>query len=307
MKKIIALYDGNLHYCNRFTQVFHQMQEMNFQIISFTNEESLLEYLNNGYIDILLDGVGDFAYEEWNKSIKVILYLTEEDNDFISYPPKICKYQNMESIWMTITSVYQKHNAGQKAISHKPQKIITFLSLNPMEDYEQYCFSFGHQRSKHEKLLYISMDLIPTQTSSYSNQRENLLSELIYHMKEYPHKTPEWNNYIDYHGSLSILKGVTHGLDLISLNQEDAKYWLSILQDTEYTEVMFFLNTYTEFSLELLASSDETYIIIDRDYEESGKLQAFMGQVNFMNLELPKEKVKFIYKETLREKSYIAK
>lgn len=305
MKKIIALYDGNLHYCNRFTQVIHHLQDMNFQIISFTNEENLLDFLANGHIDILLVGVGGFAYEQWNESIKVILYLIEEDNDLISYPPKICKYQNMESLWMTITSIYQKQNAGQNTCSHRPQKLITFLSLNPMENYEQYCFSYGNQRSKQHKLLYISMDLLPTQTSSYSNQGENLLSELIYHMKENPQKTPQWNNYIHYHGALSILNGITHGLDLISLNQEDAKCLISLLQNTEYTEVIFYLNTYTEFTLEVLASSDETYIIIDQEFENNGKLDAFMEQVHFMKLDIPKEKVRFIHKETLREKSIV--
>lgn len=303
MERIFALYDSDENYVRRFMEYFKKKHDSGFCLVVFTRLDSLLDYLQQNKVDILLLGeaITEIADEIKNDKVRHIYRLADKTaRDHEAGCMLINKYQMVQAIISDIKSDFM--SCEREAASAGPDKLTLISIISPMQDLDSLVFawSVGLLLSERARVLLVSLELLPVRlisTSDYSNQP---MTELIYYIKENMDIVSHMKTLACYQGSLSYLAGIANGADILALNKEDVQRWIDALRTkAEYELVIFYACSNSEAAQELMKASDTVIyccregIYADLLYDEWVRQLERAGinidQDKFIKLQLPKE------------------
>lgn len=266
MERIFALYDSDVFYVTRFMEYFKRKKDSNFAISVFTKKESFEEFISLYSIDILLVGIGISIEDIPKDRIKNIYLLTESPiKEAGAQYPEVFKYQPAKAVLEeTITDFLLKENKLQINLPSNKVQIISVFS--PIQNAESlvHAWAIAAIWAEQQKILLIILDIFPISIGTSYNNTNSALTEFIYYLKENPNIIVKMKDLLSLFGNLSVLSGITHGADILSLNKADINLWVEELRThTDYQRVIFYQGGYFEASTELMKLSD-TIIITDR-------------------------------------------
>lgn len=270
--KIMALYDTDAVYAARLMEYIKNLGWEDFDILLFKRPENLTDFLKYQPVDILLYGEDALPAEISKTKIKYIFYLCKEKNlsENRSGYPRIFKYQSARKIASEIISAYTEleDNSGKKYFENV--RLISVYSPVSGPEKVFFAWSLAKELSEKRKVLFISLELLPTDVTGEIKQKY-ALSEFLYYLKENgPDNMEKLKAYLAYSEKLAFLSGISHGFDLLSLNREDAEKFMNKLKEfKEYETVIFYLGFYTEASMEIIKDSDMIFLAsCNLPYEE---------------------------------------
>lgn len=260
MERILAFYDSDEHYARRFMEYFKKKQDLGMSLAIFTRKDSLLDYLNQNPVDILLLGesISDLTGDLNCGKVKQIYKLA--DTTTINHEAGwtlINKYQMVQAIISDIKADYMRHES--ELASAKPDKLKLISIISPIQDLASLIFAWssGLLVSERSRVLLVSLELLPVRvisTSDYSNQP---LTELIYYIKEKADIISRIKTLACHQGGLSYLAGIANGADILALNKEDMQHWIAALRtESDYEQVIFYSCSNSEATQELIRASD---------------------------------------------------
>jgi hypothetical protein len=265
MAKIMAVYDSDVMYATRFMEYFRKRTEYDFDIMVFTHQESLKEYLTHHKIDVLLMG-DELDITLVRDSIPYIYQLkenasTHNDEEY----PFINKYQSAQSVMRDIMNDLRQREKPNYWTDTK--KILTIYSTSTDLNSVLFGWSLSILLAEREKTLYIPLELFSISLLSFIQNENPNLSDFIYYLKENnPNLKPRFTSLLQQYGNLSYLNGITHGLDVQSINKDDICRLVEELKtQTDYQTIVFYLGCYNEAMLELMRNSDKMFLICSKE------------------------------------------
>jgi hypothetical protein len=293
----MAIYTSDDIYALRLTDYLKKRKGIGFEILTFTNIDSFQEYIKHHKIEILLME-RDLSEEIPKDHIRYLYKLTELPwEDDISSEQKIFKYQSAQKILSEVISDYTKReNQSGRIFDNNHKKVITLISSIPDRNKAAFAWAFAYLLSERRKVLFIPMELFPLPILSIIDDTNQSLSQLIYYLKESnPQIIVKMNPLLNYMDRLSYLSGLSSGLDLLSITQEDIKQWLQELRDnTDYQVIIFYFSFFSEAVMEVLRQSDNV-IMISSQSDDQDVLKEWNRQLQFIGLSMPMEKLQQLF------------
>lgn len=269
MEKIMALYDSDFLYATRFMGYINRQKEFNIKISAFTREKSLRDYINAHPVEILVLGEEISLEDLPCHRIRHIYRLGDDsEGETEAGVAQIFKYQSAKSVMKRIMSDYMDKEGASRTPDNSGQtKLISVFA--PLAGAEKLSFAWALSSllSEQGKVLFVSLDPFPIPFLSAQNSNPDL-SEFIYYLKE-KSGLDKMKPLLSQIGNLSILSGVHHGSDILSLGREDITRWLEALrQSVDYKRIVLYLGCYTEAITEVMSLSDRILAVsLDSAYE----------------------------------------
>lgn len=296
MDKILALYDCDVFYATRFMEYFIRRNETGFEISVFTRMDTLEEFLRLNHVEILLLGDQITLEEQVLENIKYMYQLTE--NPFYEKGAKgvsLNKYQSVQALMNELLADYsEKENETRIKYNSSQTEIISVYSPITGKENISFAWSLCSLLSEEKKVLFIPLDLLPAQLLPSLNNNSQCLTDFIYYLKE-DSNVDKIQKLLRCSGKLSVLSGILHGADILSLSIEDVQRWISELKEySDYQTVVFYLGYYTETAIELMKLSDRVIVTtLDKPYELSA-LQEWERQMNQLGMNTKQDKFQFV-------------
>ncbi len=285
MKKIIAVYDSDEFYVTRFIEYFKNKSNFEFELSGFTLEESLLSYLSQHRVEILLLAAPVPIEGAARDNVGYIYELSEEKNSVATEEQSVIfKYQSAQAVMDELRTDYIRRNkvtsseGGSAAL-----ELITIFSPKAGIEELMFAWSTAFLLAKSKKTLFVPMELIPTNFLSFIDTSIHKLSEFIYYLKENPNIMAKMNSLLNCHSNLCYLAGITHGFDLLSLNTEDIRKWVNELRlHSDYQQVVFYLDYYDAAGAELMKLSNRILLPTDQTTYHNKILKEWEQQMERM-------------------------
>ncbi len=264
MDGIFVLYDSDEHYAIRFMEYFKKKRDLGFELAVFTGLQSLKEFLQDHFVDILLLGENTQVTDQELNPANIRHIYKLSDKTGVAHDAGytvINKYQMLQAIISDIKADYARHEINTRINGLDQPKIVTII--NPAHEVESLIFTWstGILLSEQKRVLVISLELLPVRvisTVDYSNQT---LTELIYYIKESEDIITHQKALVSYQGSLAYLAGIANGADILALNKADMQRWITILRtQAEYELIIFYADSNCEAVQELVILSDTVIV-----------------------------------------------
>jgi hypothetical protein len=305
VEKVLAVYDVDSMYATRFMEFFQKRKDCDFEIIAFTKKESLIDFLKQKKIEILLYEESSLPEEIPKENIKYFYKLSERPGAAKEMEiPEIYKYQAAPRIMTEIISDYNKReNITSYSYRAGNVEILTAFAPVPSGTKMIFTWSMAVNLSETKKVLFIPLDSIPVSVLLSEDDSNHGLSEFIYYLKENnPNIISKLKTLVQYLGNLSYLSGITHGMDLFSLSREEVSIWCDELRNNSgYHTVIFYSNHYSEAMLEVLNKSDQIVILMKDSSYEKAVYREWERQINFIGL---KDKLPQVHKVILTKEDW---
>lgn len=294
MERILALYDSDEHYARRFMEYFKKKKDLGLSLAVFTRLDSLLDYMQQNPVDILLLGesITDISGVN-NDRVKHIYKLADKTaRNHQAGWTLIDKYQMVQAIITDIKADYMRRESEN--VSFKADKLRLISIISPMPDLASLVFawSVGLLLSEQARALLVSLELLPVSiisTSDYSNQP---LTELIYYIKENIDIESHMKTLACYQGALSYLAGIANGADILALNKEDMQRWITAIRTSaEYELVIFYACSNSEATQELIKASDRVIYCCREGIHEELLYGEWVNQLERANINLARDKL----------------
>lgn len=284
MKKVMAVYDTDVFYVTRFMEYFNNKSNFEFELSGFTQEESLLSYMSQHKVEILLLGAPVSKEEDIRNNVGFVYELSEGKNSVADEGKVILKYQSAQAVMDELRTDYIRRNKVTPSEGGSAtMELITIFSPRVGMEEAAFAWSIAFLLAKNKKTLFIPMELIPANILGFIDTSFQKLSEFIYYLKENPNITAKMNSLLNYHSNLCYLAGITHGFDLLSLNREDIRKWVGELRlHSDYQHVVFYLNYYDAASAELIRLSNRILLPTDQTAYHNMLLKEWEQQMERM-------------------------
>ncbi len=295
MGGIIAIYDSDLTYAIRLMDYIKKRKELGFEVLVFTEEDSLLDFGRGRTIDILIMEDGLSINDEIKDNIKATFILSDYINQLeVKEENRVLKYQSAQILISEILSIFNKlHNKDNLDYGANNPKIVSIISLTPEKNKLGFAWSYAYNISNHNQVLFIPLELLPIPFLDVNESSNFSLSDFLYYLKNKDYQLNSiMNSHTNYIDSISYLSGISIGLDLISLTKEDVSLWIeNIKAYTDYDLIIFYLGFYSEAAVELLKQSSEILVPMIEQSEDNHVIRELERQLNFIGLNIPSEKI----------------
>lgn len=305
MKIKLALLDFDKSYVQRFYDAINKSYTNKLEIHAFTNENSLLDFLKDNKIDILLINENiNLSIEHGNKFI--VLKLVEKhavDNEFYSNENSsylVYKYQRISLIYKEILNAYSKiykifneknhhfndlhSNTIQEFNTLNNTTIISFMSQGLGSGTSAIASSLALRLAeKNKKTLFLDIQSFATINSIFSADGKFSMSEIIYAVK-----SKKENIAIKLEASLKMdSSGVffydpcENPFELNELKSDELIKLLHFFSEFGAYEYIIIDTNYlmNELSLSLLKHSDKIFFVTEAREENRIRLNKIIKSI----------------------------
>jgi hypothetical protein len=299
--RILAIYDSDGNYAARLMEYFIKQEKFPFEVLLFTKRESLMEYLSDNKLFLLL--VNEELYtEDLNEDrIHMICILSEyQEKSKQGSPLKIFKYQPAKAILNTIAEHCLVNERNTTNHSESSSNLITLFT--PALNFEKICFawSFALGCSTSCRTLFIPLEAFPVPTLLNIPQDHLTFSEFLYYLKENnPNLKMKLKSSLNQKENLTYLYGISHGLDLYTLNREDIQRWLEVMKNhLGYECIIILAGVYSEAVVEIIKQSERVLLPETEQNYEDAVLDEWGRQMQLYDPVISKEKYQRIILST---------
>jgi len=272
-----VLYDTDVEYASNFIH-YVKSKYKNYNLHLFTSVEHLEEYLRSNEVSLLLVASSlDYRRDEI-KNIERICILWDglkEIKEGDKYP-HIIKYQSAKNIFEELQVHLPKNERAVNGSKEGMPKIICVYSNDYKKVASLFTYHLACEYGRVKKVLFINLQTIQVLTKILNLKELDSLSHFIYFLKQKnPNIKQKLSDLIIKTENISMLYGISFGLDILDLMEDDMNLWIYELGLwKEYELIIFHVDTLTKGLLALFHISDEI-LCIEGD-EDLDKLETTM-------------------------------
>lgn len=230
MKQIVAIYDRDIAYANRLAQYLGEVKKMPFQMVCFTKEEALLNFVKGQPISILIINEQVITEAIQKLSIKIQIVLLEESHDMAKELEvgvgslekcNVYKYQSVDVIAQKLSSyVDAKRKKGEQMenLWNRTVRVIGVYSI--LDEGNSFSIALAQTLARKEKVFYCDFGSFSCIDLLLGVEVETDLSDAIYYMHQ-GNLREQLASVIQSYGNMEYIAPVRCPEDLRVFSAED--------------------------------------------------------------------------------------
>lgn len=276
MRRVIAVYDVDPFYADRFAKVANQRETVPFTIIAFTTIERLKTYMEENPVEILLvdrnavDLVQDLP-------AKQILTLTDGEvvpaDDQLS---SIYKYQSADGILREVMACYHVDSNSDIVPVGTPSHLIGVYSPVNRCFKTAFCLIMGQLLSKEQKVLYLNLEDCSALGKLMPDSFKGDLSDAFYYYQQGLYNWVKIATMVYTWGTLDYIAPARYPEDLSRLSSSQVAEFLEcVAGEGVYDTIIVDVGQYGRLAAGILDVCRTIYMPIREDSISSLKVEAF--------------------------------
>ena len=277
MEKIMAVYDVDAGYAERFADVVNQKEKVPFMVVPFTSMETLKEYGKHHPIEILLVGSStpSKAAEEIGAKAVVTLAEGEVVPASGSYP-SVYKYQSADSVIREVMAYYCEKPQPMLVAVGKRARIIGIYSPVSRCLKTSLALTMGQQLARDSKVLYISFEAFAGFSRLIDGECRGDLSDVLYFFRQEDFGVMRLRSMAYTWKDMDYIPPIRYPEDLEQLTGEEAALLVEqAAVECGYEYVIVDLGQVVCNMIPVLAGCDVIFMPVKEDSVSAAKLEEF--------------------------------
>jgi MinD-like ATPase involved in chromosome partitioning or flagellar assembly len=186
MRIRLAIYDSNIEFMTRLSQIFQQKYADKIDLSMFTNEDALYENLKEAHADaVLFDQSAKIRSELIPEGITIGYFSHIPEVEEVEGYPAICKYQKAETIYKMILGLCAEGSSEVKLKkSEGDARIVLFTSVQGGSGTSTAAAAYALRCAKEKKrVFYLNLERFGDSLLYFSGEGRLSFSDVIYALK----------------------------------------------------------------------------------------------------------------------------
>lgn len=240
MKRIMAVYDVDPFYANRFAEYANQKEKTPFTAIAFTSLARLKNFAGKQPVELLL--IGDEVELTDLEEIPVgqIIRLSESGVPAQGETPSVYKYQASDNVLREVMACYQvRAESPVFAMTDTQSTVIGIYSPVGRCGKTGFCMTLGQILAKQERVLLLSLEDFAGYGRMTGEQYRGTLSDILYYFRLGEYSRLRLGSVIYSWNDLDYVPPVAYAEDLKDVTGEElAKLVAAIARDGGYDTIL---------------------------------------------------------------------
>lgn len=294
MEKIMAVYDVDACYAERFADVVNQKEKVPFMVVPFTSMESLKEYANRHPIEILLVGSSTPAKAAEEIGAKAVVTLAEgEVVPAAGNYPSVYKYQSADSVIREVMAYYCEKPQPMLVAVGKRARIIGIYSPVSRCLKTSLALTMGQQLARDSKVLYMSFEAFAGFSRLIDRECRGDLSDVLYFFRQEDFGVMRLRSMVYTWKDMDYIPPVRYPEDLEQLTGEEASLLVEqAAVECGYEYVIVDMGQVVCNMIPVLTSCDVVFMPVKEDNVSAAKLEEFEEYLQVSKREDLKERIR---------------
>lgn len=276
MKRVIAVYDLDPFYADRFAKVANQKETVPFTIIAFTSIERLSAYMEENPVEILLV---DICALDLVRDLPARQIFTLTDGEFVAVEegfPNIYKYQSADGILREVMAGYHVEADQELAPVGKPSCLIGVYSPVNRCFKTSFCLSMGQIISKEQKVLYLNLEDCSSLSKLMPESFKGDLSDAFYYYQQGLYNWVKMATMVYTWGTLDYIAPARYPEDLSQMSSgQVAEFLECIAGEGVYDVIIVDIGQYGRLAADILDVCRVVYMPVREDGISKFKIEVF--------------------------------
>lgn len=279
MEKIMAVYDVEPRYADRFADFTNQKEKVPFTVVAFTTVEALRDYAKTHTIEILL--ISNAVPRETVKEIPAAQVVVLAEGEVVPAEdeyPSVYKYQSTDSIIREVLAHYceQPREVSMVLLGSKARIIGVYSPLGRCLK-TSFAWTLGQQLGKNGKVLYVSMEEYSGFSKLLGEEPQADLSDVFYFYRQGNCGFVRLSSMIYTWGNLDYIPPVRYPEDLGQITGEDMAEFLSRMAlESGYEIIVVDMGNSGRQAVSMLNLCDVVYMPVKDDCVSAAKIEEFL-------------------------------
>ena len=277
MEKIMAVYDVDACYAQRFADVVNQKAKTPFMVVPFTSLEALKTYGNNHTIEILL--VSGAVLQKQIEEVKAQAVVTLAEGEIVSAAgsyPSVYKYQSADTLVREVMSYYcEKPQSQFVAIGRRAKVLGIYSPINRCLK-TSLALTMGQQLAREHKVIYMSFETFSGFRKLISDECRGDLSDVLYFFRQDDFGVMRLKSMVYSWKDMEYIPPVKYPQDLEQLTGEEAALLVEHMAcQCGYDSVIVDVGQVLCNVIPILENCDMVYMPVKEDCVSSAKVEEF--------------------------------
>lgn len=293
MEKIMAVYDVDACYTERFADVVNQKEKFPFMVVPFSSLETLKEYAGGHSIEILLISTAVPAKQIEGIQAQAVVSLAEGEivSAADSYP-SVYKYQSADSVIREVMSCYCENPQAEYVAMGKRAKVIGIYSPVSRCLKTSLALTIGQQLAREAKVLYVSFETFSGFSKLIDEDRSGDLSDVLYFFRQESLGVMRLRSMVYNWKNMDYIPSVKYPEDLEQLTGEEAAGLIGqMASECGYEYVIADVGQTVCNLIPILKVCDIIYMPVKDDGVSAAKLEEFEQYLEMSHQEKLKEQI----------------
>lgn len=276
--KVLAVYDADPYYADRFADLVNQREQVPFTVIAFTLLPYLMDYAQTNEVEILL--ISNQVENDVISRIRASLIILLEDGTADKHKeqyPSVFKYQSAENVIREIMSCYSKIPAEEIATLLGPASSIigVYSPVNRCQK-TSFALTLGQLKAKDSKALYMNFEECSGFSEIIGCTHEGNLSDILYYYNQNSYNWVKLSSVVHSWQGLDYIPPVRYPEDLLQIKAEEiTELLLKIAKESIYDVLILDIGQMGKQAAEVLEICDLVYMPIKGDCVSLAKIKEF--------------------------------
>ena len=277
MDKIMAVYDVDASYAQRFADVVNQKEKAPFTVVPFTSLEALKRYAEHHPIEILLVSSGVPSKTAEEVGAKAVVALVEGEVVPVSEEhPSVYKYQSTDSVIREVMAYYCEKPQPLLVAVGKRAKVIGIYSPVSRCLKTSLALTMGQQLAREGKVLYIGFEPFAGFTALLEGECRADLSDVLYFFRQEDFGVMRLRSLVYTWKDMDYIPPVKYPEDLEQLTGEEAALLVEqIAVECGYGYLIVDMGQTICSILPVLDNCDVIFMPVKEDCVSAAKLEEF--------------------------------
>lgn len=278
MEKIMAVYDVDACYAERFADAVNQKEKAPFTVVPFTSLETLKEYAKKHVVEILLVNGAVPAQQIADIEARSVMTLAEGEVVAAkgSYP-SVYKYQSTDSVIREVMACYCEQPAHPMMVAiGKKAHVIGIYSPVGRCLKTSMALTMGQQLARDGKVLYVSFEMFAGFSKLIDEQCKSSLSDVLYFLRQDGFGVMRLRSIVYEWEGMDYIPPVRYPEDLEQLTGDEAADMVERLSaECGYEYVIVDVGQAIRHIVPVLEQCEVIYMPVKDDCVSSSKLEEF--------------------------------
>lgn len=299
-REVFAVCDLEVDYAYHFMEYLNRKHNIPFVVRVFTSKETLLDFLKENTVALLLISEKTMCKEIEEKEIEQIIILSSGvgKKQYEEYP-NIYKYQSSNQVLREALSCYGESHKNKRnyiQMEKRRMEIIGVYSPVGRTMKTTFALTLGQVLAKNQAVLYLNMEEYSGFEYLMQQNYDYTLSDLLYFLRQ-----EEENISIRLNGMIQTLNNldfVPPAMSPMDIQHTTLSQWIQLLQEiinySNYEVIILDLGDGVMDLYQLLEQCTKIYVPIRTDMISQAKIAQFENLIRIWDCTKVLEKMKKI-------------
>lgn len=278
MEKIMAVYDVDQVYAQRFADVANSKERVPFTVVPFSTLDKLREYARTHTVEILLISVS--VPLEQVKGITAGSVVTLAEGEVVSTVdsyPSVYKYQSTDSVIREVMAYYcQSPEKNPMVILGRKARVLGVYSPLGRCLKTSLALTMGQQLAREGKVLYVGLEEFSGFSRFIDGQCKSDFSDVLYYLRQEELNVMRMRSLVYTWKDMDYIPPVKYPEDLEQMTGEEAGILIDRLSNQMgYEYVIVDAGRMGRSLIPVLQECDVVFMPVKEDHVSSAKLEEF--------------------------------